>query len=228
MPSIEESEEGRQFVAGVLRRAAEMTIFGNPLTNSFAASRRVRSAQVYHLVAPEPRAAHHRPARDRRQAQPLQAALVRRLHQSVHRVRPAHSRRSGRHRGQARACACVRGKPVHLRARQSAQGMMRCPSRCARPSAPRRAATLSQNTCPKRCCTAFFAAKQAEHDRIALADDRTAAERRALLRTLLRRTERRGTRSMERILVVSSTDKSHTMLAQFLRLLRRAVSAVPR
>ena len=34
-PSIEESEEGRQFVAGVLRRAAEMTIFGNPLTNSF-------------------------------------------------------------------------------------------------------------------------------------------------------------------------------------------------
>ena len=104
-PSIEESEEGRQFVAGVLRQSAHQFL---------PASRRVRSAQVYHLVTPEPRAAHHRPARDRRQAQPLQAALVRRLHQSLHRIRPAHPRRSGRHRGQARACACVRGKPVHL------------------------------------------------------------------------------------------------------------------
>lgn len=30
---------------------------------------------------------------------------------------------------------------------------------------------------PEKMRTAFFAAKQAEHDRIALADDRTAAER---------------------------------------------------
>ena len=30
---------------------------------------------------------------------------------------------------------------------------------------------------PEKARTAFFAAKQAEHDRIVLADDRTAAER---------------------------------------------------
>ena len=34
-PSFEQAAEGRSFVAGILRRAAEMTIFGNPLTNSF-------------------------------------------------------------------------------------------------------------------------------------------------------------------------------------------------
>ena len=34
-PSFEQSADGRSFVAGILRHAAEMTIFGNPLTNSF-------------------------------------------------------------------------------------------------------------------------------------------------------------------------------------------------
>ena len=34
-PSFEESAEGQSFVAGILQRAAEMTIFCNPLTNSF-------------------------------------------------------------------------------------------------------------------------------------------------------------------------------------------------
>ena len=34
---------------------------------------------------------------------------------------------------------------------------------------------------PEKARTAFFAAKQAEHDRIALADDRTAAERSSIL-----------------------------------------------
>ncbi len=113
-PSIEESEEGRQFVAGVLRRAAEMTIFGNPLTNSFQ--------RLGEFEAPKYITWSHQnraplitvPLATGGKPQPLQAALVRRLHQSLHRIRPAHPRRSGRHRGQARACACVRGKPVHL------------------------------------------------------------------------------------------------------------------
>ena len=34
-PSFEDSAEGRSFVAGILRRAAELTVFGNPLTNSY-------------------------------------------------------------------------------------------------------------------------------------------------------------------------------------------------
>ena len=34
-PSFGESAEGQSFVAGILQRAAEMTIFCNPLTNSF-------------------------------------------------------------------------------------------------------------------------------------------------------------------------------------------------
>ncbi len=35
-PEFRESDEGRSFVAGVLGRAAESTVFGNPLTNSYS------------------------------------------------------------------------------------------------------------------------------------------------------------------------------------------------
>lgn len=35
-PVFDQTDEGRSFVAGILRRIAEITVFGNPLTNSYA------------------------------------------------------------------------------------------------------------------------------------------------------------------------------------------------
>src|SRR5699024_4638824 len=35
-PDFEQAKEGRSFIAGILRRCTEMTIFCNPLTNSYA------------------------------------------------------------------------------------------------------------------------------------------------------------------------------------------------
>lgn len=75
-PSFEESEEGQQFIAGVLRRAAEMTIFGNPLTNSFQ--------RLGEFEAPKYITWSHQnraplitvPLATGRQAEPLQAPLV--------------------------------------------------------------------------------------------------------------------------------------------------------
>ena len=35
-PRFDQADEGRSFVAGILRHSAELTVFGNPLTNSYA------------------------------------------------------------------------------------------------------------------------------------------------------------------------------------------------
>ncbi len=166
-------------LAGVLQRAAENDHLLQSAHQLVPASRRVRSAQVHHLVTPEQPSAHHRaPLATTARPNRFKLRCVRRLHQPVHRICAAHPRRSGRHRDRTAA--------VRLRARKtcsrldevrSAPDTRLCPAPCARRSAPHRTATLSQNTCPKRCAQPFSPAKQAEHDRIALADDRTAAER---------------------------------------------------
>ena len=150
-PSIEESEEGRQFVAGVLRRAAEMTIFGNPLTNSFqrlgefeAPKYITWSHQNRAPLITVPLATGGKPNRFKLRSFDgcINPYIVFAL------LIWTASRTGSSLRLRAR-------KTCSPRARRSAPDMMRCPSRCARPSAPHRTATLSQNICPKRCAQPF-------------------------------------------------------------------------
>ena len=125
-PSFEESAEGQSFVAGILQRAAEMTIFCNPLTNSFQ--------RLGEFEAPKYITWSHQNSRPliTVHGAPLQAACVRRLHQPVHRIRAAHPRRSGRHRAGTAPAARLRRKPVHRlrRGTRPLRDAARRPVRC--------------------------------------------------------------------------------------------------
>ena len=175
-PSIEESEEGRQFVAGVLRRAAEMTIFGNPLTNSFqrlgefeAPKYITWSHQNRAPLITVPLATGGKPNRFKLRSfdgciNPyiVFALLI-------------HAGLDGIEDKLELAPACEENlftSSEAVRARYDALPESLCEAiRTAQSS------DFIAKYLPEKMRTAFFAAKQAEHDRIALADDRTAAER---------------------------------------------------
>ena len=80
-PSFEESAEGQSFVAGILQRAAEMTIFCNPLTNSFQRLGEFEAPKYITWSHQNRRPLITVPLSEDSTAAPLQAALVRRLHQ---------------------------------------------------------------------------------------------------------------------------------------------------
>ena len=150
--------------------------FRQPADQLVPASGRIRGAQVYHLVAPQPLALPHRPACGRRTGPPHEGARIRRVHQPLYRVRAAHPRGVGRHRAAASAApGCDENlftAPDSVRAQYQSLPASLCDAvRCAESS------EFVARYLPKKARDAFFAAKQTEHDRIALADDRLAAER---------------------------------------------------
>ena len=175
-PSFEESAEGQSFVAGILQRAAEMTIFCNPLTNSFQ--------RLGEFEAPKYITWSHQNSR------PLITVPL--------------SEDSTAHRFKLRAFdGCINpyivfALLIHAGLDGIEQGLP-LPPACdenlftASDEVRARYETLPGALCdairiakdsdfitkylPEKARTAFFAAKQAEHDRIVLADDRTAAER---------------------------------------------------
>ena len=175
-PSFEKSAEGQSFVAGILQRAAEMTIFCNPLTNSFQ--------RLGEFEAPKYITWSHQNSR------PLITVPL--------------SEDSTAHRFKLRAFdGCINpyivfALLIHAGLDGIEQGLP-LPPACdenlftASDEVRARYETLPGALCdairiakdsdfitkylPEKARTAFFAAKQAEHDRIVLADDRTAAER---------------------------------------------------
>ena len=175
-PSFEESAEGQSFVAGILQRAAEMTIFCNPLTNSFQ--------RLGEFEAPKYITWSHQNSR------PLITVPL--------------SEDSTAHRFKLRAFdGCINpyivfALLIHAGLDGIEQGLP-LPPACdenlftASDEVRARYETLPGALCdairiakdsdfitkylPEKARTAFFAAKQAEHNRIVLADDRTAAER---------------------------------------------------
>jgi len=175
-PSIEESEEGRQFVAGVLRRAAEMTIFGNPLTNSFQ--------RLGEFEAPKYITWSHQ-----NRAPLITVPLATGGKPNCFKLRSfdgcinpyivfallIHAGLDGIEDKLELAPACEENlftSSEAVRARYDALPESLCEAiRTAQSS------DFIAKYLPEKMRTAFFAAKQAEHDRIALADDRTAAER---------------------------------------------------
>ena len=213
-PSIEESEEGRQFVAGVLRRAAEMTIFGNPLTNSFqrlgefeAPKYITWSHQNRAPLITVPLATGGKPNRFKLRSfdgciNPyiVFALLI-------------HAGLDGIEDKLELAPACEENlftSSEAVRAKYDALPESLC-----------EAIRTAQNSdfiakyLPEKMRTAF-----SPPSRPSMTASRwpTTAPLPSVSFTsnATETTERRGTRSMERFLVVSSTDKSHTMLAQFL------------
>ena len=175
-PSFEKSAEGQSFVAGILQRAAEMTIFCNPLTNSFQ--------RLGEFEAPKYITWSHQNSR------PLITVPL--------------SEDSTAHRFKLRAFdGCINpyivfALLIHAGLDGIEQGLP-LPPACdenlftASDEVRARYETLPGALCdairiakdsdfitkylPEKARTAFFAAKQAEHDRIVLAADRTAAER---------------------------------------------------
>ena len=175
-PSFEESAEGQSFVAGILQRAAEMTIFCNPLTNSFqrlgefeAPKYITWSHQNRCPLITVPLTGDHSANRMKLRAfdgciNPyiVFALLI-------------HAGLDGIEQGLPLPPACDENlftASNEVRARYEALPGALCDAiRIAKDS------DFITKYLPEKARTAFFAAKQAEHDRIVLADDRTAAER---------------------------------------------------
>ena len=213
-PSIEESEEGRQFVAGVLRRAAEMTIFGNPLTNSFqrlgefeAPKYITWSHQNRAPLITVPLATGGKPNRFKLRSfdgciNPyIVFALL--IHAGLDGIEdklelaPACEENlfTSSEAVRARYDALPESLCEAIRTAQSSDFIAKyLPERCAQPFSPPSRPSMTASRWPTT----------APLPSVSFTSNATET------------TERRGTRSMERILVVSSTDKSHTMLAQFL------------
>ena len=175
-PSFDQSAEGRSFVAGILRRAAEMTIFGNPLTNSFQ--------RLGEYEAPKYITWSHQnrspliavPLASGGQANRMKMrAFDGCINPYIVFALLIHAGLDGIAEQLPLAPACDENlftAPDAVRAQYEALPCSLCDAiRCAESS------EFIARYLPAKARDAFFAAKQAEHDRIALADDRTAAER---------------------------------------------------
>ena len=175
-PSFEESAEGQSFVAGILQRAAEMTIFCNPLTNSFR--------RLGEFEAPKFVTWSHQNRCPLITVPQTQDHAVNRLKLRAFDgcINPyivfallIHAGLDGIEQGLALPPACDENlftAPESIRSQYEELPNALCDAiRIAKDS------DFIAKYLPEKARTAFFAAKQAEHDRIALADDRTAAER---------------------------------------------------
>ena len=127
-PSFEESAEGQSFVAGILQRAAEMTIFCNPLTNSFQ--------RLGEFEAPKYITWSHQ----------NRCPLIS-LPCSSTPVLTVSSRDCPYRPPATKTCSPLPMKYV--------PGTKHCPAPCATRSASPRTATLSPSTCPKRHAQPF-------------------------------------------------------------------------
>lgn len=175
-PSFADAAEGRSFVAGILRRAAEMTAFGNPLTNSYL--------RLGEFEAPKYITWSHRnrsplisvPLTGGGQANRMKVrAFDGCINPYIVFALLIHAGLDGMEQRLPLAPACDENlftAPDTVRAQYEALPGSLCDAiRCAEDS------TFITRYLPAKAREAFFAAKQAEHDRIALADDRIAAER---------------------------------------------------
>ena len=175
-PGFDQSADGRSFVAGILQHAAEMTVFGNPLTNSFQ--------RLGEFEAPKYITWSHQ-NRAPLIAVPLaNGKLANRM-----KVRSfdgcinpyivfallIHAGLDGIEQQLPLAPACNENlftASDAVRAQYQALPGTLCEAiRCAQDS------PFIARHLPLKTREAFFAAKQVEHDRIALADDRFSAER---------------------------------------------------
>lgn len=175
-PCFTEAKEGQSFVAGVLRRAAEITIFGSPLTNSysrlgeFEAPKYITwSHQNRSPLITIPLMADGMPNRLKMRAMDgcinpyIVLALI------------IHAGLDGIDEKLPLAPACdidLFTAPPEIVARYQALPASLCDAvRLAQ------ASDFIRGIMPARTLESFFAAKQNEHDRIALSDDRLSAER---------------------------------------------------
>ncbi len=175
-PSFADAAAGRSFVAGILRRAAEMTAFGNPLTNSYL--------RLGEFEAPKYITWSHRnrsplisvPLTGGGQANRMKVrAFDGCINPYIVFALLIHAGLDGMEQRLPLAPACDENlftAPDTVRAQYEALPGSLCDAiRCAESS------EFIARYLPQKAREAFFAAKQAEHDRIALADDRIAAER---------------------------------------------------
>lgn len=176
LPSFDESEDGQHFVAGILRRAAEMTIFGNPLTNSYS--------RLGEYEAPKYITWSHQ-NRSPLIVIPLTAAgtpnrlKVRALDGCINPyiifALLIHAGLDGIEQKTALAPACdvnLFTAPDDVRERYQALPVSLCEAiKCASGS------EFISGILPEKTRNSFFASKQTEHDLLATADDQLSAER---------------------------------------------------
>ncbi|HIY53597.1 MAG TPA: glutamine synthetase family protein [Candidatus Agathobaculum merdavium] len=175
-PDFEQSADGRSFVAGILQHAAEMTVFGNPLTNSFQ--------RLGEFEAPRHITWSHRNRGPLIVVPLANGKLANRMKVRsfdgcinpylVFALLIEAGLDGVRHRLPL-APACDNNlftAPDDVRAQYDALPGTLCEAiRCAQDS------TFIASCLPRKMREAFFEVKQAEHDRIAQADDRYEAER---------------------------------------------------
>lgn len=175
-PQFSAALEGQSFVAGVLKRAAEITIFGNPLTNSYA--------RLGEFEAPKYITWSHQNraplitlpmttlgAPSRMKVRALDGCI----NPYIVFALLIHAGLDGIEQRLPLAPACdvnLFTAPPEAVSRYQALPASLCEAiECAQNS------RFIAQILPERTRSRFFAAKQAEHDRIAAADDRSTAER---------------------------------------------------
>lgn len=175
-PTFNESVEGRQFVAGVLRQAAAMTVFGNPLTNSyqrlgeFEAPRYITWSHMNRApLISVPLADGVRP--NRMKVRALDGCLNPYLVFAL----LIHAGLDGIEKQRVLAPACDENlftAPDEIVLQYQALPVSLCEAIKAAQSSD----FITRNL-PAATLAGFFSAKQAEHDQIAMADDQLLAER---------------------------------------------------
>ncbi|MDO4270041.1 MAG: type I glutamate--ammonia ligase, partial [Eubacteriales bacterium] len=176
-PSFSSSDEGRCFVAGILQRAAELTVFGNPLTNSYQ--------RLGEYEAPKYITWSHRnrsplitlPLADGKTVNRMKIrALDGCINPYIVFALLIHAGLDGIEQRAQLAPACDENlftAPPEVRAQYTSLPASLCEAiACASDS------LFIMKNLPAKARSAFFAAKQAEHDRIAAAEDQLSAERR--------------------------------------------------
>lgn len=175
LPQFDESEEGRSFVAGILRRSAEMTVFLDPLTNSYA--------RLGEFEAPKYITWSHQnrcplitvPLADAVTASRMKIrSLDSCINPYIVFALLIHAGLDGieQHTPLAPACSVnLFTAPPEVVARYESIPM----SLCDAIRAAKRSSFIASHLAP-RLLDGFFSGKQAEHDRIAAARNRQAAE----------------------------------------------------
>ncbi len=174
-PDFSRSVEGRSFVSGVLRRASEIAIFGNPLTNSYA--------RLGEFAAPKYITWSHQnrgplvsvPLADGKKSNRMKIrAMDGCINPYIVFALLIHAGLDGIEENLPLSPACNENlftAPPEVLAKYSALPASLCEAiKCASGS------RFINHYLPSKALDVFFAAKQSEHDRIAAADDRLAAE----------------------------------------------------
>ncbi len=174
-PDFSESDEGKSFVAGVLRRAAESAIFGNPLTNSYA--------RLGEFAAPKYITWSHQnraplvsvPLADGKKSNRMKMrAFDGCINPYIVFALLIHAGLDGIEGHYPLSPSCnenLFNAPPEVLSKYRALPASLCEAiKCASES------EFVRRHIPQKALDAFFAAKQSEHDQIASAEDRFSAE----------------------------------------------------